>query len=628
MANMITDKRFPTLGVRANPLHVATRYGDSDIIKTLLASGVDFRNYIQENRLTSPLLECRADQHVPALRLLLGAGFDHLELTSKDWTNIGYTVWHLAAADNAVNILRTLFEVGDQRLKALRALSSDGRTPLAKTVEKGKLEAALLILNECPAGALMYYESNQPLLQLAARLGSDALYQGLLQNGVTAGLEPPDGSTPLHHISCRVELKLLRRLLPMHEIGKRSAGDQTVAELFLLHLKSEFSSTYLYHDICPVEQQVLDTLFKGTPGQMEADEDSAPIWEFFCRSIIDTPDPKALKGQGVDGVILGESVILPAIKAMTAGTSNALSDYVAYRHQSAAIPGFQALAKLHADDFGETWVYEVVKIILEVSGDPTCYRDSPSAITLLKTAVEHYHMRIVRILVDKGWDVFQREGMLCALEVACQSSPPEVLDVLLNSTNHHRLTENATILDLDLVERTMAGGSSDILPKTKHLLTGGLDPINTTTRDSKYPWIVAAADENQFDVVTLLEEYGADLFAHGPDGMDVAKAAAFYGNRDMLWKTYTAASKHPDKYDWNSRKGLISIQQGSVVVRGGQRHILHFAAKGGHVEALRFLLDTNIVPPRTKAESMSRMPRVLRRFKWLGGRKNTMRFDS
>ncbi|KAK8113173.1 hypothetical protein PG984_013699 [Apiospora sp. TS-2023a] len=552
MVNLIADARFPTLGVRANPLHVAARFGNPDIIRVLLSSGIDFISDIQGNRLTSPLLECTADKHLPALRLLLGAGFDHLELTSKDWPNVGYTFWHLAAADNAVNVLRTLFEAGDQQLEALRALTPDGRTPLAEAVEKENLEAALLILNECPSGARAYYESNQPLLQLAARLGSDVLYQGLLEKGVTAGIEPLDGSTPLHHISWRVELNLLRRLLSMHEDSKR-AGGQKVAELFLLHLKSKFTTSYR-HQICTVEQQVFNTLFEGTLGQVEADENNAPIWEFFCRSIIDTPYPKALKGQGVDAIFLGKSVILPAIRAMTAGTSNVLSDYVAYRHQPAAIPVFQALVKLHAYDFRETWVYEVVKIILEVSGDPTCYRDSPSAITLLKTAAKHSHMRIIHILIEKGWDVLQREGLLCALEVACHFSRPEVFEAILNSTNHHRLTETAAILDLDLVESSMAGIASDIIPKTKHLLIKGLDPVNTTTRGNKYPWIVAAADENHFDVVTVLQEYGADLLAQGPDGMDVAKAAAFHGNMDMLWKVYMAAANHPEKYDWNSRK--------------------------------------------------------------------------
>ncbi|KAK8058588.1 hypothetical protein PG994_009036 [Apiospora phragmitis] len=137
--------------------------------------------------------------------------------------------------------------------------------------------------------------------------------------------------------------------------------------------------------------------------------------------------------------------------------------------------------------------------------------------------------------------------------------------MILNTANRHRLTEITTITGLDLVESSIAGPSCDIPQKLKHLLTQGLDPSNTTTSDNKYRWIIAAAGEKRFDMVTLLQEYGADLLAQAPDGMDVAKPAAFYGNLDTVWKTDVAASKSPDRYDRNFRKELLPIRQGPTV---------------------------------------------------------------
>lgn len=133
-----------------------------------------------------------------------------------------------------------------------------------------------------------------------------------------------------------------------------------MAELFLLHSRSDITSNPLGYE-SPGEQQVFNTLLQETPAQSKTDDNNTPILEFCWRSIIEPPD---LETQGEKGVGLGELVILPAIKAMTAATSNALSDYVAYKHQSAAIPVFEALVKLHAIDFRPKWVHEAVEIII------------------------------------------------------------------------------------------------------------------------------------------------------------------------------------------------------------------------------------------------------------------------
>ncbi|KAK8063888.1 hypothetical protein PG996_008540 [Apiospora saccharicola] len=598
MKDLVADVRFATLGMVANPLHVAARSVNLQTINILLSSDIDFKSYIKSKGILSPLHEFTTDAHLPALRSILDAGFDHLEMTSKprlsgSGPNSGSTIWHLAAAKNAVDILEALLE-SEGRLEALRTLSSEGRTPIGEAIAEGQADAALLLLNECPNGELAYFQAGSTLLQLAARLGSDTLYQSLLENGVTAGLDPPDGSTPLHYISWRIELSLLRRLLSMHEIGQKRSDGRPAVELFLLHLKSEITSNYRHHRNGPVEQKVFDTLFGKTSVRVEAGENDTPIWEFCCRSII---EPRGLVAKGVKSRLLGEWVIVPTIRAMTAGASNALSDYVACRHQSAAIPIFQALVKLHPDDFRETWVYEAVEIVLEASGDPASYRNAPDAIKLLNAAVMYGHMRVIRSLVGKGWDAFWRGGSSCALEVACEFSPPEVLALLVSSANRHRLNEIATISGLSLVERILAGPARDVPPKFKYLLTEGLDPNKATTGDSRYPFVVAVADEGRFDIVTLLEEYGADILAQGPDGMDVAKAAAFYGNLGMLQRIHVAASETPNVFDWNLRHGPLAKRHGSGPdVEWRARHILHYAAEGGQAEVLRFLLDNGIVP--------------------------------
>ncbi|KAK7935021.1 hypothetical protein PG985_000516 [Apiospora marii] len=596
MKVLVLDVRFSTLGMKADPLHVAMQAKNFEIINVIMSSDIDFESYMKKKGLKSPLLICRTDHHLPALRLFLDAGFDHLEPTpeDEDGPEAGNTIWHLAAANNALQILKALL-VSENRLEALRTLSSAGRTPLTEAIEKNQEDAALLLLDECPKGEAAYFESSQPLLQLAARLGSDTLYQGLLQKGVTAGLDSPDGSTPLHYINWRIELSLLRRLLLAHDVDKRRADGRTAAELFLLHINSKYR---LHHwrpgDNHRVEHPVFDALFKKTPVYVEADKNNVPIWEFFCQWIIEPPYRIVQRKENRN---IGEQLVVPAIKAMTAGVNNALLEYVAYRHQSAIIPVFVALVKLPDIHFRETWVYEVVRIILDVSGDPASYRNTPVAIRLLKAAVMHGHTKVVRIMMSKGWDVFRREGLSCALEVACECSPAEVSALLVNPGNRHRLNEIATINGLDLVGSIIAGPTHDVPPKFKYLLAQGLDPNKATTGDSKYPFVVAAAIKDRFDIVALLEEYGAGILAQGPDGMDVAKAAAFHGNLDMLRRIHAIASEYPDKYDWNSRLGLVTNSPGHTAGRGKQRHILHFAAEGGHVKVLRFLLCKSLVPP-------------------------------
>ncbi|KAK8065763.1 hypothetical protein PG997_012510 [Apiospora hydei] len=196
--------------------------------------------------------------------------------------------------------------------------------------------------------------------------------------------------------------------------------------------------------------------------------------------------------------------------------SNALAGYVARKHLSVGILGFQALVKLHADDFRQTWVREVAMIVLEELDDPVDYRHTSSATTILKAAVKYGNKRVIRSLMEKGRDIFRREGLSYVLEVACQFIRPEVLAVLLDLSHRHRLNGTATIADLNSVENVMAGPVFDMPLKTnKHLLVQGRDPDNTICHDGnkKSPWIVALVASYHFNIVALSQEYGTDAFA-------------------------------------------------------------------------------------------------------------------
>ncbi len=108
-------------------LHFAAEHSSADVVDILLDLNFDVSLRNANGR--TPLLLCADNSLKDMLRLLLDKGAD-----PNACDDMGDTIWHLAAANDAVLILEFLFATVDRVDHAMRVVNHDMRTPLARSL--------------------------------------------------------------------------------------------------------------------------------------------------------------------------------------------------------------------------------------------------------------------------------------------------------------------------------------------------------------------------------------------------------------------------------------------------------------------------------------------------------------
>ncbi|TLD16637.1 uncharacterized protein PgNI_01158 [Pyricularia grisea] len=183
------------------PLHLLAEipYPTRDIIwwiQALLDLGADVS--AQDGRGRTPL---HLVESPGVLEMLLRYGAD-IDCRAED----GRSVWHVAAYNHDVVILRALAKLDPNPLESLRAVTTIGRTPLAEAVwnyhgPKGVFESCMIILEICSHDALSF-ASDVPMIHMAARWVEEPLmFKELDKAGALCpGVIASDGSTAYHFL--------------------------------------------------------------------------------------------------------------------------------------------------------------------------------------------------------------------------------------------------------------------------------------------------------------------------------------------------------------------------------------------------------------------------------------------
>jgi ankyrin repeat protein len=180
----------------------AARRGRVEIVRALVAAGVDVSRGAPFTRLTALMLASRHG-HLECVRTLLEAGAD-VEQADED----GWTALIAASHCGHRECVRALLAAGADPAQA----TDSGRTALIRASQRGHLECVRALL-EAGADVEQACASGATPLTRAARHGHLECVRALLAAGADPAQATEDGWTALLHASQRGHLECVRALL-------------------------------------------------------------------------------------------------------------------------------------------------------------------------------------------------------------------------------------------------------------------------------------------------------------------------------------------------------------------------------------------------------------------------------
>ncbi|OIW28218.1 hypothetical protein CONLIGDRAFT_368949 [Coniochaeta ligniaria NRRL 30616] len=216
LAGLAEEDRGRTL------LHRAVEEGNIALVRLLLERGrADVS--ISDASGRTPLHLCERSD---ILRLLVGSGAD-----LRQCDNDGRLLWHYAAANNDVELLRTLLVLDRNTGWVLKQTTKQGRTPLAEALAfvrelnglptvpasqypqflAGKTQSIWFILGLIGNDAA-YLRSDIPIVCYAAEWGSQEMVRVFRAQFSVLKLANQDGSGPLHFLNFRASVGLVREI--------------------------------------------------------------------------------------------------------------------------------------------------------------------------------------------------------------------------------------------------------------------------------------------------------------------------------------------------------------------------------------------------------------------------------
>jgi Ankyrin repeats (3 copies) len=315
----------------------ANRRGDLGLTRTRIRGfNFNFANTDGE----FPVRLCRDDFQADALGMLLKNGFSSEEVNAD-----GNTIWHIAAASDSVEILKTLLKAVGDVTAALKKCSNIGRTPLAHALSNLKRRAAHLLLENCSTDP-EFFRSEIPVTHLAAAIGSESLFKSLLAKHKSVTDLALDGSTPLHHICHTIEPELFQSLIKIYKVEHRRQDGRIAFEVYFNNITDGRTPSSLHYGQTRIPlPSVIESLLppNHTVGTQNR---SQHLWEFFCRDIL-------------EGFWSVSHQVLPSLIK-----KGVLSSYEELKDQSALTPLCRSLAGMPTYILRQNWVVKLIEITL------------------------------------------------------------------------------------------------------------------------------------------------------------------------------------------------------------------------------------------------------------------------
>lgn len=534
----------------------------------LLESGHDFN--FKNKKGDYPIHLCNRDPAAEALRMLLDFG-----MSEEVGDASGKTIWHLAASNAAIMILRTLANSSQHNKDAsLQRLSAAGRTPLAEALSSSAQGSAHMMLEICGSDPV-FFKSDVPLVHLTAGIGSLKLFEALISKRRELQQErTPDGSTPLHCVKPWTEPALVETLLKTYDILEPRNDHRTPLQAYLL--RSTAAHSLGKSDLkVMIERLLPKDLMVGPPDSPQH------VWDFFCHDILDAWRLSSLRGFPL--------MLLEALP------SNVVQRYELDCRRSP----FMALTKhilVAKAVFGHAWSewLPVWKKVMNQDATADDIIQGSTGVSILKDTIQLDSTDLVGLLLRRGADVNALNDGASALDEACVSGGPEVFLLVVQNAGLELLNGREKRGPKVLRQIILSCQSATWrLAKIRHGLEFGIDPSLQPEQGYLDPPMSLAGDQGLWDAVSLLWDHGAIASHQGSTyGFDIGKAAAWYGREEVIVRLQNDTSTPP--YDWNSTCTLhLPLKGGTATYEGC--NILHIAAFRGQTQFVRHILEHNLV---------------------------------
>lgn len=288
------------------PLHLAVWAQSLDVLQLLLELFCDPAIPSADGK--TPVHLCGKDSYAEVLKVLLRHGG-----TAQTRTRDAETLWHIAAKEGSSKILEVLIDAGDID-GMLEELSHDDETPICAALGRLRLNAVLALLPHCNSPTM--WRSKTSIFRNAARLGSSAVVEKLMEVGVEIdGLDKTTGS-PLHFLGPQASAECINLLKAAFDISQRKAGDgETPFGAFVLSLLERGQSSVL--------PGVWEALLPPSPSL--SPEEASKIWHFLTHLAL----PKAFFA---DTGFIDEEIVLDE-QSYGAARVRDVPDSTSYHHR-------------------------------------------------------------------------------------------------------------------------------------------------------------------------------------------------------------------------------------------------------------------------------------------------------
>lgn len=220
-------------------LHVAALHGRLEVAQMLIRRGANLG--ATSNSTAMPIHLAAVSGHLSLVQTFLDHGFDISSVETEPYADLGWTLAHIAADDNSVELLRLAVKHGAN----ISSRSRDGPAPIHVATRYGHLETMLMLLEKGVDVNMPMRSGSTPLhmaaeqgdiqmtrmliekganvnggvltgetpLGMAAREGHCEIAKMLLDEGADVTYRNPNGWTPLHLAACHGNAETVRLLL-------------------------------------------------------------------------------------------------------------------------------------------------------------------------------------------------------------------------------------------------------------------------------------------------------------------------------------------------------------------------------------------------------------------------------
>ncbi|RBR18897.1 uncharacterized protein FIESC28_05819 [Fusarium coffeatum] len=534
------------------------------------------KDYIESDH--NPLIIAGACDSAEVATVLLQSGYDKLRVNDNE-----VTVWHIAARKDSCHVLQALLDFEQDIERRLKAVAH-GITPLVEALVHECERAATLLISHCTEDPAFFHSPENPL-RYAVAMGSQKLFHELVSKGILLNTASVGNMLPIQYITNRCSDEFVEELIQTYDKDQFSQAGVTAFQSYTR------DTMLMSSPILLTDEQLTTRLTKLAPTNHMVNK-TQHVWRLFCQDLVCYGNQPwfASHFHNIRRLLLAlvDAKIVDSFEKM-------------YKCSS-MIALFEEFKALELSAGSDRWEASFLYHACFILRPPSNTMSQPSAITFLMRAIQQNDHPLVNWLIGVHVPVHIRVGDISPIEKACREGS---LQIFVEVFQAAQLALGGRCEDADLeilcgLIKTAGNAleSEDLaMRKIKFALDQGLSMNKRSTVGSHLgdPAILMAARCNRFDIVKLLIEKGADVFAQASDGWDLTISLIDVDRVDLLRHLHDKIRK-TSTYDWKAcfpvRFYPPSSPDGMDISNAS---MLHLAVAGHCVKTIDYLLSNNLV---------------------------------